>query len=104
MSANILLFCHFESDILSNLRDQMPAQAIDPTSRSYAIGVILLSLTVFSIFEVFLSFIIGISRLVLIVLLVCMAGAEFLARNAANVPDSVGDPMEVEAEDDWHVI
>jgi hypothetical protein len=79
----------------------MPAHVIGPSSRSYAIGIILLTLAILSIFEVFLSFFMSISRLVLIVLLVCMAGAEFLARNAANVPESLGDPVEVEDEDDW---
>jgi hypothetical protein len=56
----------------------MPSQLSDPTVRSYAIGLMLLSLAVLSILELFLSYIINLFKLILILLLVCVAGAEFL--------------------------
>lgn len=100
MFANIWLYCQFDSNLLNGLFDQMPAQIIDSSSRSYAIGIMLLMLAVLSVFEVFLTFVLSIFRLILIVLLVCLAGAEFLARTA-NVLEPVGDSMEIENEDDW---
>jgi hypothetical protein len=101
MFANIWLHCQFDTKILNGLFDHMPAHVIDPSYRSYAISITLLTLAVLAIFEVFLSFIMSISRLILTVLLVCMAGAELLARNTTHIPEPVGDSMEVEDADDW---
>lgn len=78
----------------------MPAYVLNPSSRSKAIGIILLLLAILSIFEVFLCSILGILRLVLLVLLVCMVSAELLAWSAAKSPETVKDAAEAE-EDIW---
>jgi len=77
MSAYLWLFCQFDCEALEDLFNQLSPQFSDPTFRSYAIGLILLSLAALSIFELFLSYIINLFKLTAIILLVCITGAEF---------------------------
>ena len=99
MFASLWLFCQFDCEALGDLFYQMPSQLAEPTFRSYGIGLMLLSLAVLSIFEMFLSYIINLFRLTLIVLLVCLIGAEFLVWSHGD--DAPEDYIEIQSLDSW---
>lgn len=79
----------------------MVQQLSEPLLRSYGIGLTLLTLATLSILELFLSYIIGLLRLTLLVVSICLVGAEFLVWSHGDDLSHPGGCHELDYLNSW---